>query len=218
MPGRGRLTLHPSVGEELTFLVVGEPSRTGGAGGWVTIERALLPDVHDFKSTPRVSESWPVMLDIDELPGPSIEARLARLHRMGTPRAETDEPPRIRISGDISPLDRSLRWKLDDVNYGRMLFDPDDPDSLRRITMTLEISELEKVDTVSPVKIHRTRRTSGKRRQRTIRTKSGDTLRSIAVRQLGSSTQWRKIREWNKNVKRADPDAPLRPGTRILLK
>lgn len=201
---------------EVTLILVGPPDRDGSVGGWQTLERPYLPDAAWFKSTPGGTISLPCLLDVDELPGASLEDRLDLLYAMGTPLDEGEDPPGLRLYGDV-PTARAQTWKLDNISLGARLFRPDAPRLLRRQELTLDLSDLEEITGVEKVRVKRTRGRGGKRRRRTIRVRNGDTLRAIAVRELGSSGAYEQIRKANKKLKRTDPDAPLRVGMEIVL-
>lgn len=214
-PRSGMVRLTASTGARLTLIVMGDPDRSGSVGGWQVSERAVGQETSWWRGTPSGTYSAPCALDLDEVGGPSIERRLEVLYGMGQP-GEDDEPPIIRLSGD-APMCKTQDWKIDDIRLTGRLFRDDDPQALRRQELTLELSTIRVAEGVERVRIRATRE-NGKRRQRTIAARKGDTLRSIAVRQLGSSSEWQNIRVWNRRLRKIDPDSPLRPGTRIVLK
>lgn len=218
-PRSGMVRLLAETGTQLTLIIIGDIDRSGGVGGWAQSERMLVPDADYFKSTPKDALSIPCALDLEEVGGPSLERRLDVLYGMGGPVDSDDgyQPPAIRLLGDV-PTCRTQRWKLDDVKLGKLRFRRDAPDELRAIEVTLDLTTLNIGEPIGPVRIKRTRAsTAGKRRQRTITARQGDTLRAIAVRQLGTSGQWTRLREWNPRLKRVDPDVPLKAGTHLVL-
>jgi hypothetical protein len=215
-PRSGMIKLVAATGAQLTLIRNGDIDGSGGVGGWQTSERVLREDADWWKSIPKATRSVPCLLDIDGIGGPSLERRLEVLYAMGQP-VDDDDPPAIRLYGDIDPFARARRWKLDDIHLAAQLFLEDDPAALRRQELTLELSTWAPARGVSRVTVKRTRDSHGKRRRRTIRAHTGDTLRGIAVRQLGSSGDYKLIRSWNPKLKRVDPDAPLRAGTAVVL-
>jgi nucleoid-associated protein YgaU len=70
---------------------------------------------------------------------------------------------------------------------------------------------------ISAVKVRSTR-TKGKRKRRTVTTRTHDTLRAVALRELGDSTRWKDLQRWNSKLKRTDPDLPLRQGTHVSIR
>jgi hypothetical protein len=216
-PRSGMVKLVSAAAASLTLIRNGDIGGGGGVGGWQGSERVLREDADWWKSTPKATRSIPCLLDIDAIGGPSLERRLEVLYAMGRPVDDESDPPAIRLYGDVDPIARARRWKLDDIQLGAELFLEDSPTELRRQELTLELSTYAPAPGVSRTTVKRTRDSKGKRRRRTISARKGDTLRAIAVRQLGSSGDYKLIRSWNPKLKRVDPDAPLRAGTKVVL-
>jgi hypothetical protein len=216
-PPSGTVKLAASNRTQITMILTGPPDRAGNVGGWETSERVLRPAADWWKTQTKGTISLPCMLDIDALKrSPSLEDRLHLLYRMGQSVAGQD-PPAIRLFGDV-PAAHKQTWKLDNISLGDRLFRPDMPTALRRQELTVELSELVQATGVEKVSVKRTRDDAGKRRRRNIRTRRGDTLRAIAVRQLGASSEYRHIQDWNPKFKHTDPDAPLRTGLLVTLR
>jgi hypothetical protein len=215
-PRSGMVKLVSENGSALTLIRNGDIDGSGGVGGWQSSERVLREDADWWKSLPKITRSIPCLLDVDALGGPSLERRLEVLFAMGAPD-DDDDPPPLRVLGDIDPIAKARRLKIDDIRLAAQLFREDDPSALRRQELTLELSSFTESRGVSRVTVKRTRDSHGKRRRRTIIARRGDTLRAIAVRQLGSSGDYKLIRSWNPKLKRVDPDAPLRAGTKVVL-
>lgn len=210
----GMVKLVPGRGHQLTVVLADTPDRSGSVGGWETSDRVLRPAASWFNGRPLGTLTLPCILDIDVPDGPSVEERLKRLYRMGHARHGNDPPP-IRIYGDI-PQPGRQEWRLDDIQLQDRFYRRDFPNRLRQQKLTLSLTELVTPDPVDDVDVRRTRR-HGHRRRRTVTTHRGDTLRGIAVRQLGSSQAYRLIRQWNPKVKGVDPDEPLRGGIHLAL-
>ncbi len=204
-------------GGPLTFIIAGDPERSGGVGGWESSERVLRKPVDWWRALPKDEATWPLLLDIDAIGGPDLERRVEILYALATPYGD-EPPPGIRLSGDVPAHDKKILWKIDNVTLGARLWRPEAPRKLRRIAVTLQLSSFDQADPVRRATLRRTRDRRGVRRQRTINAKQGDTLRSIAVRQLGSAREWRKIKQWNPKLRKIDPDAPLRRGTDVILR
>jgi phage protein U len=214
-PRGGMVKLVPSRGSALTVTINGDPDGAGAIGGWESSERPLRRPARWWKSQPEDTLSLPCLLDLHATGGPSLERRLDVLYAMGQ-AGDEDEPPIIRLLGDVTPREQRVRWVLQGISRGRRLWTP--AGALRRVELTLELEGYDGLDTIKPVQVKRTR-TSGKRRARVIRTQAGDTLRAIAVRQLGQSSEWKRIRSWNpRTFKSVDPDAPLRAGIKVTLR
>lgn len=216
MPRGGMVTLAPSRGSKLTLIVTGAPDRGGGVGGWESSERPARAPAKWWKSQPEDTMSLPLMLDLHAIGGPSLERRLDVLYAMGRPR-DDDEPPTITITGDIAARDKTRPWVMQNITLGDRLWTP--TGELRRQQLTVELAGYQPLESITPVRPGRTRaRLASKRRRREIRSQTGDTLRAIAVRQLGNAGGWREIRQWNPKLRKIDPDERLATGTRVVLR
>lgn len=216
MPG-GRVKLQPSRGSGLTLLVAKPPDRSGGVGGWQSSERSGRRPAKWFKALPDDTYSWELILDLNEVGGPDMHRRLRVLRDMGQP-GDQDEPPTIRIEGDLWDHDASLDWVMQDLSLGERLYAPDG--SLVRQTVTVGLERHTPLDEVEAITVRTTRtgRTAKTARRRTVTAKGMDTLRVIALRELGDGTRWKDLQRWNKNLKRVDPDASLRTGLHIVVR
>jgi hypothetical protein len=219
VPPHGMLRLIGPKGHTVVLIISGDPDRSGSVGGWAQSTRVLAEDADYWVGRPKATATWPCLLHVDGLPGDrSIEDRLDEVYWLGQSH-DGEEPPVIRLSGDVPARDRRLEWKLDDVALGARRYLGNDARTLRSIAVTLSMSSRRLVADVDRVALRPTRDKQGQRRQRQpVRTRQGDTLRSIAVRELGSSADWVKLRQWNPKLKKIDPDDPLRRGTKVALK
>lgn len=215
-PRAGMVKLAPNNGASpLTLILDGPPDRGGGVGGWNSTDRALRRPARWWGGQPEDTMSLPCILDIHATGGPSIERRLAVLYAMATAGDEV-EPPTVLALGDV-PDDATKKWVIQNIALGERLYQRDG--SLRRQQLTIDLEGYDPLPSIKPVTIKRTRDAKGKRKARVITTKKGDTLRLIAVRQLGQSDAWKSIRTWNpKSLKNTDPDAPLRAGIKVTLR
>lgn len=216
-PRPGMVTLAPSRGSKLTLILDGNPDIGGGIGGWESSERAFQRPARWWKSQPEDTLSLPCLIDINAVGevAVTVERRLEVLRAMGQVDDDSDEPPTIAVVGDV-PVPPGSLWVMQGLTLAERMFRSDG--SLRRQKLTVELEGYAPLDSIEPVAIKRTRR-KGKRRARTIKTRKGDTLRAIAVRQLGASDRWKDIRKWNtKRLGKVDPDAPLRAGITVTLR
>lgn len=217
-PPSGMIRVTGPRGLTVVLIVMGDPDRSGGVGGWEQSERMGRVAADWWKMPGKPTASWPLLLDADALPGEkSVDDRLRTLYLLGQKHRD-DPPPGVRLSGDVPAQDRRITWKIDDITLGARLYEPGFERALRRVAVTLAVSSLNDVDVLEEVSVRPTRGRGGKRRARQVRATAGDTLRGIAVRELGSSGEWAKLREWNPRLKKVDPDEPLRRGTRVALK
>jgi hypothetical protein len=63
----------------------------------------------------------------------------------------------------------------------------------------------------------KTRNRAGARNRRVVRARQGDTLRVLALRELGRAGDWKLLRSWNKKLAHTDPDALLALGTKVTV-
>jgi hypothetical protein len=216
MPHRGgTVTLWPSRGSSLTLILNAPPDRDGGVGGWVTVARSLSRPAKWFQAPTDDTMSLDCTLDIDEIGGPSIERRLRVLRDMGQQSGDAD-PPTITLTGDVWADDQNVKWVMSNWSLGsERLFNSDG--SFRRQSVKVDLERFEALEMIAPLRVRTTRAASGKRKRRTVIAAGNDTLRAIAVRELGDATRWKDIQRWNK-LKGVDPDARLRSGTHLVLR
>jgi phage protein U len=214
-PPGGMVRLDPSRGRSLTVILEGPPERSGGVGGWQSSERSGRKPGKWWLAPADDAMTLNVVLHVAHPKGSSLEARLRALRAMG--RASNEgEPPTIRLHGDLDPHDRQLRWVLQEITLGDRKYDGDGTFFEHRLSIALE--GFDEIPTIRQVSIRRTRDRNGHRRRREYGTRKGDTLRKIAVAELGSSSQWRQILEWNPKLKVRDPDKHLPVHTKLVLR
>lgn len=211
----GTILLNPSRGRAVRLVVESPPERSGGVGGWVGSERARRRAAKWYRALPDDTYSWNLILDEDALPGTStISERLRWLRDMGQP-GNYEEPPTIEITGDVWDDDANVLWVMDGLTLGDRLFNPDG--SFRRHHVTVQLSRYVAVDEIAAIRVTPTR-TGRKRTRRTVVVKQGDTLRAIALRELGNGSRWKEVVAWNKaKLRGVLPDVPLRAGVRLVV-
>jgi hypothetical protein len=212
----GRINLAPSRGSDLTLLVAGAPGREGGVGGWESSERALRRPAKWWKASPDDTMSLELIIDIDKVGGPSVERRIRVLRDMGQ-AGDHDEPPTITVTGDVWQEDQAIEWVMQGLTLGDRLYNSDG--TLRRQAVTVSLERYEELDTIEPVSVKGARGKKGKRRRRVVVARGNDTLRAVALRELGDATRWKDLQRWNKaKLKGVDPDARLRTGTHLTVR
>lgn len=135
----------------------------------------------------------PVLLDLG---GQVVEGLRAALDRMAT-SVNGEKPPPVKILSNKGklpiPADISddADWWLEDLKWGEELRRARDGELVRQeVTITL----LERVDD----QLLKTKpKTASTHRSRNYRVRKGDTLHSIAARELGSAARWREIGDLN---------------------
>jgi hypothetical protein len=214
MPG-GRVNLNPSRGSDLTMILAGPPDRGGGVGGFEAVDRSLRRPAKFWKGTPDDTISLDCIIDLDAIGGPSVERRLRVLRDMGQPGDE-DEPPTIALDGDVWEEDKAIDWVMSNWTLGERLWNPDG--TLRRQAVKVDLERFEGVSEIKAIRVKSTRDAKRRRRRRTAIAKGNDTLRAIALRELGDATRWKDLVKWNKKLKGVDPDVRLRSGTHISIR
>ena len=217
MPRGGMIELTPSRGSKLTLILNKEPDRTLGVGGFESTERALRRPAKWYKSIPDDVMGLDCTLDIDAIGGPAIERRIEVLRNMGIAGTE-DEPPSITLDGDVWDNDKTVTWIMQPggLTLGPRLWLPDG--TLRRQQVGISLERFTELSEIQPTKSTSTRTRSGSRRRRTVRSRGNDTLRAVALRELGDQGRWKDLQRWNKKLKSVDPDARLRTGTTISVR
>lgn len=212
----GVYQLRPNRGKPVTLLNDGPPDRAGGVGGWETSDRMGSPPGRWFSGQAVETMSLPCILDRHEQKGhTTVEDRLSALYAMGRAGRHA-HPPHIRVLGDIRPFDKRLTWIMQDISLGdRSMLEPG---VIRQQHLTISLEGWYGIPHVTSASVKRTRNGSDKPKTHTIHTRAGDTLRAIAVRELGGSGRVSDIKSWNARFKRTDPDAPLRAGIKVLIK
>lgn len=213
-PRPGMVRLDPSRGSSLTMILNKEPDRGGGVGGFESVDRALRRPAKWFKGIPDDTITLDCTIDIDAIGGPSVERRLRVLRDMGQP-SETEDPPEIRLSGDVWDDDKNIDWVMSNWTMGARLWNSDG--TLRRQQVTVDLERFSELSEIKPIRL-RTTRAKNKRKKRTVTSKTGDTLRTLALREMGDGTRWKDLRTWNKALKRTDPDQRLRTGTHVTIR
>lgn len=217
MPDPGRVLLVPTRGSglpSLTLILAADPATTVHDGGWDPVDRIARRPVTVYGSPGQRRIDIDAALDTRLIEQPSMTRRLEVLAAMGEPTTNRKPPP-LRVLAPSLPLAEPHRWVLTALTLGSQVVQSG---ALVRQEVQLAFTQYIEERGVTRVAVNRTRDAQGDRRSRTIRARDGDTVRSIALRQLGDLRLWRQIREWNPALRRIDPDAPLRAGTRVVLR
>ena len=204
-----------SRGSQLTMILNGPPDRAGGVGGFEAVDRQKRRPAKWWKASPDDTISLDCIIDIDAIGGPAVERRIRVLRDMGQPGDE-EEPPTIKLDGDVWDHDKTITWVMDGMALSERLWNPDG--TLRRQAVKVDLSRFEAVAEIKAITVRSTRSKGGKRRKRTAIAKGNDTLRAVALRELGDATRWKDLVRWNKKLRGVDPDARLRSGTHISIR
>lgn len=179
-----------------------------GTGGWAFVSRPRRKGFTEWNGNDPYVLQIPVLLDgfaTDTSVEPSIEA-LRRIMR--NPVGGRGEPPVVRVEGATIPLPQ-LRWVLNEMAPGAVVRRADG--ARVRAFYTLTFLEYEAADILvaarpTPATAARGRQGApaasgtgrGTRTARTYTVRAGDTLGTIAARQLGDARRYREIATLNK--------------------
>lgn len=215
-PPAGLVTIANQAGTSVTLALSEPASVTAPVGGWNRLDRVTGPAASDYTVRPPAGLSLSTFLHRDLLAGGDVPAVLRRLTAMGQPPAGQDVPLPVQVVGDVE-TDPATLWCITGLTVEGAVYVPGTSTVLAiRVPVTLE--EYVRQDVVTAVTVASTRTKAGTRRRRTIRARKGDSLRTIAVRELGRSSDWKKLRDWNPRLGRLDPDAVLKVGARLQVR
>jgi hypothetical protein len=220
----GSVTLNPDNDLPVTLALSADPSHDASVGGWATSVRfGRSPSTWWQGPQDAATLELQVAIDSRIAPDRSVQRErpayvrevLAALYRMGRPAAGKGEPPTIAVDCPSLPMTSGKLWLLQRMPTGsQLVFNG----VLVRQEIALSLIEYVELPAVQRTSAKATRDTKNQRRTRTIQSRPGDTIRTIAVRQLGDAGRWKDIRTWNKSLAKQDPDERLRVGTIVVLK
>lgn len=214
-PAQGLVTMTGEYAGDVTVIVTDPPDYQASVGGWETTDRFGNSPVSWWSGRPLATLSIACMLHVD-VTGP-VEEALDMLERIGQPRAGRD-PSRIKVRGDIPPSAATAGavWRLDALKYGDREYRADNDRLLAWQELAIDLAQFA-AGTVAPVGGMKTRNRAGSRARRVVRARQGDTLRTLALRELGSAGDWKLLRAWNIRLARIDPDALLAAGLQVTV-
>lgn len=226
LAGRVRLTANDGAlrGRRLILLLMSPPQVAGGAGGWETVERPGRRPAKWWKGGVEITQTLECCIDRDRITDElgTVERRMARLDSFTKKPGGDDHPTSLLLAGDVlDPYTAGKGlWVITNVTYGERVMRPDG--DIARQMVSIDLADFTDVPTIAAVRVTRTRASASKAKVRKISTRKGDTIRAIAVRELGSSAAWTKVRDWNprlfKGANPVGPDTPLRAGVTVTLK
>ncbi len=181
-----------------------------GYGGWTVVPAEGAKGTLEFSGTepqrwtlPLKLDGWSAQEDLQE----QWDLLLSLAAEQGY-----DPPPQVRLAGTV-PHDLSSRaWVIEKPAPGseRLI---NEGNQLLRAQITLDLIEAVFARNIaSPLK-QAQRSAKGSHSSHTIRARSGDTLVSIAARELGNPERWRDLMKLNGGLQ---PDN-VKPGQSIRL-
>jgi hypothetical protein len=213
------------------------PNVEDGYGGWDEVVRPRRSPITTWRASPGLKLTLPVLLD-GWADGRSVEREVAQLEQMGTPTASDGDPPRVRLeaTGNAIPYLRRV-WVITGLTFGDALMNK----AGNRVRQQVTLSLLEYVHDVYLAERSAARRRRGKaaqpktkagaRSKRVVARRSGkpqpkkkgraaaldwgagESLASIAARELGDAERWIEIAQLN-GIR--DPTA-VEPGQVLRL-
>lgn len=208
---------------QVHLLVTDPPQVSGGVGGWETVDRAGRRPARWWRARPEQTMTITGALDSRRpiVEDNTVEERLTQLLSLGRVRGGTDEPSPVRVTGDARDPDSraGALWVVQNISLGERLFTR--TGTLRRQLVTVDLVDFDAIDAIRPLVVKRTRATAARQARRTITSRQGDTLRGLAVRELGTPAAWMRIRNANPKTlggrTPVGPDEPIRAGVRLVI-
>lgn len=193
----------------------------GGVGGWEDVERRGMAPGKRWRGGEATSCTIQGFLHLRRrgFDRGDVGDRITRLVSLGRRRGSDPHPSPVVLAGDVRhpDADGGGQWVIQDVSLG-MPLRRDGVIILQPVTV--ELASYAAFRDLAPAAVAATRRGSASA-SRQVTTRQGDTMRSLATRELGTPTRWTDIRTWNKSLAGKNPvgpDTPLRPGMRIVIK
>lgn len=186
------------------------PAPSGGYGGWSPVPRARNRALTEWNGNDPLQIDISVLFD-NFAEGESIEADIRQLEKMAGLEANLREPPLVRFdSNGVIPHDAhddsKLDWVIVNIDWG----DSDRNVEGNRIRAAAVIHVMQYIQDTelreSSSATKRKRQSTSSKKQgakpkgasnKTYTVKAGDTLSSIAARQLGSASRWHEIADKN---------------------
>lgn len=199
-------------------------------GGWEKVKRRRGRSLSEWIGVDGLTLSVPILID-NFAAGTSIEDQITELERMAgrsRPGAPDVEPPLVYFNaGGAVPHDyhreSSLDWVIEEIEWGDC--ERNTSGNRTRQAATLLVAEYVEDDdlaSLTPAQRRRkqqsktsTKKGKGAKSAKKPRylIKNGDTLESVAARELGKASRWVEIKKLNPKYR--DPTKPL-PAGQIL--
>lgn len=185
---------------------------SGPVVGWELVDRLQRPSVTIYRGSETRSYAIPVIFD-GFMEDRSVEPDIRALERLTHVVTAIGRPPRLKVSGHVRGL--GVKWVITEVEHGDALTRRDGT-RMRQFTVVTIRHYMEPelvIRSVGGRKKKRDRQAGKKGKGKVYVVKPGDTLSSIARRQLGSASRFKEIAELN-DIR--DPDR-IRVGQRLRL-
>jgi hypothetical protein len=204
----------------------GAPMVSGGYGGWERIPRPREVSLTQWQGRDPLAIAIPVLMD-GYMDDDSVELRLSRLERLALPHPNPGgEPPVIRIHGPI-PRD-NLQCVIENIEW----VNAQRNDAGKIVRWEGVVRVVHYIAAVTVKQINAAAKNRGKKKKKPRRNQSvtsslvlahanqliyvakeGDTLSSIAARELGDWRLWQELADTNQI---RDPSSIV-AGQRIMM-
>lgn len=211
-PGPGRVAFSSASASLTCRLGAESAKRSGGVGGWSTIDLPGREAGSEWVGLPAVTMTIPLLFD-GLAERRSVESQIAALYALGRPVAGSPRgttPPILRLAGMVPHGGRE--WVMDSIDEGEAVWDGA---SRIRLWATVSLTAFEALDVITI-----TARKKGKApATRVYVVRRGDTLGSIARDEMDAKTA-KAIAAGVATLKRLngirDPKS-IRPGQRLKI-
>lgn len=233
-PSLGYVYVWSNAPEHHVLMLLGDTTpgpKKGSAsyGGWENVKRARKRSLKEWAGIDGLVLEIPFMIDQFAQSG-NIEPLITELEKMAgrtRPGAPETEPPLVQFnSGGVIPhdyhRDASIEWVIEDIEWGDADRPEGSPNRCRQAGVLIVGEYIEDDDLVSLTSAQRRKlakaksqskkgKAQKKANQKRYVCKNGDTLESIAAKELGSSSRWHEIKARNPAYR--DPTKPIPAGT-----
>jgi hypothetical protein len=211
-PAIGRVRMAPRDGSAppVEAWVNGPVLQTdSGHGGWVVVPREGQEGTVEYQGIEPPRWVLPVLVD-GWAGGVNVQADWNAILNLARKRG-SQPPPQVWFAGTVPPGLSGRAWLIEkpDIGSEQLI---DGSNRLLRGSLTLNLlAPTSTIDVASPIRQALAKGTH--KGIRTIRARSGDTLVSIAARELGDPERWREVSAVNNGLQ---PDN-VKPGKPIHL-
>lgn len=185
------------------------PVMPGESGGWQVVNREGAEGTLEYTGSDPPRWTVPVMLD-GWVSGDDLSNAWGDLMALLEPDSG-QPPPQVRLAGAVPHTVASRAWVIEKQVPGSERLINEGNDLLRAQTTLTIIQALFGKDIASPLK--QAVKAAKGHSSRTIKARSGDTLVSIAARELGDPEKWRELSKLNGGIQ---PDN-IKAGQKVKL-
>lgn len=167
---------------------------TAGYGGWVVTNRPRRVGISVWEGRSPYSMTLPLRLDGWKLDD-SVDGDIAILERMALPFGEYKTPPPVSVSRPAPH--NQLDWVINNLEWGANIIRKDGVRLRQDVTITLMEYVIDDILQFAGAAAAARENARQQSESKLYVVKRGDTLISIAVKQLGSASRWTEIADLN---------------------